>query len=691
MPELENGQLFERYRVRRWSGNGISGESYEAEDRVLQRKVTLKLIHPWAMLADSARRQFFREMQGISLLSHPYLATVLDYGEVEGRMYVARRYVSSGSLLGADGRLWFRPPLPVADVFTYAHQLAQALQYMHQHGYLHGALTFANILVLRGPRTEPETDYAPFLVADAGLAHFVRRFGRPLITTPPVSTAPEQLSQHVAPASDQFALAVLLYFWLAGRPPYLGTSDEIIQQKLSATITPLSTLNPGITAEQESIIRRALAVNPEDRFASILDFGEALLASLTVPTRQFAPPIDTFAQPPETPHELAQVPRDETLATAFKAQTPPADQVQPATPEAPAMESPASSPTESQPSAIEQLLARPRTEPSMLPSAIEAGPRGPEPEATMLTDHEREEFITARDTEAASRGAGESELFPALPETPRREEPAPAPEEISAGTQASETLPAGEENALFLFPIELPDDKGNAPVTPPADSFDNEPSMPANSPAEPAMIDETNAPFSHANEDVLPNTEAVPTTPAVEFHPADEENALPSATAEEENTQETSSDIPPVSASETEITQETEEAVPVEEPHETSSETYPPLDEVIVAPRLLISSPYTHSSYEFLLTGEEITIGRAGSSDLYLEQDDLTSRHHALLKRAGERVLIFDKRSYNGVFVNGQKIEAGQGYELADGDHIGIGNYEIIFRSTPAGHVPQLI
>ncbi|HEU5374979.1 MAG TPA: hypothetical protein VFV38_06050, partial [Ktedonobacteraceae bacterium] len=97
MPTLGDGQIFERYRIIRWLGSGVAGESYEAEDRMLLRKVTLRLIHPWGMLPDSARRQFFREMQGISALNHPYLATVLDYGEIDGRVYVARRYVSNGS------------------------------------------------------------------------------------------------------------------------------------------------------------------------------------------------------------------------------------------------------------------------------------------------------------------------------------------------------------------------------------------------------------------------------------------------------------------------------------------------------------------------------------------------------------------------------------------------------------------
>ena len=124
---------------------------------------------------------------------------------------------------------------------------------------------------------------------------------------------------------------------------------------------------------------------------------------------------------------------------------------------------------------------------------------------------------------------------------------------------------------------------------------------------------------------------------------------------------------------------------------ENAGATYSPIDEAIAVPRLIISSPYTSSSFEFLIMDEEINVGRAGSSNLYLEQDNLTSRHHALLKRIGERVLIFDKRSHNGVFLNGQKIDVGRGYELADGDHIGIGNYELIFRSASTGQISQLI
>jgi len=291
MQVLQEGQRFERYRIQRCLSSSVSGTSYEVEDTLLLRKVTLKLIHPWATLPDAARRQFFREMQGISTLIHPYLATVLDYGEVDGQLYIARRYVTPGSLLGSEGRYWFRPPLDISDAIHYSHQLAEALQYIHNNNYLHGALTFANILVLRGASADKGPDFAPFLLADVGTTHFVRRFGRSLNTLLPITAAPEQLGKRVTPASDQYALAVILYFWLTGRPPFLGTPEEIEQLKLTETITTLTALNLNVPLELEGIIRRALSVYPEERYPSILTFADMLQASIAHPIPVASTPV----------------------------------------------------------------------------------------------------------------------------------------------------------------------------------------------------------------------------------------------------------------------------------------------------------------------------------------------------------------------------------------------------------------
>ncbi len=548
MPALLENQRFERYRVVQYLGSGVSGESYEAEDTVLQRKVTLKLIHPWMILPDAARRQFFREMQGISLLNHPYLAAVLDYGEIDGRLYVVRRYVTSGSLLSSDGRLWFQPPLSISDAIHYGRQLAQALEYIHKRGCLHGTLTLSNILVLRGPNVDGEPGFAPFLLADVGLANFVRRFGQPQVQLLPITSAPEQLGKRVTPASDQFALAVILYFWLAGRPPYLGSPEEITHLKLTETITPLSSFNSHVTFEQESILRRALAVYPEERYPSILAFADALVATL-IPPSQEVPQSDLASQPAP---EFKRVPQTEPALISEL-------QLQP----------------------LEQKLENEKA-PELEP-VLQAEPQfptisEPEPEpALRLESQATLEFTDIPHTEPPFAGEIDLEQQPQPQPTP---EPAPEP-----------------------LPQPAPD--VYQPLPQPA--------------AEPASTPQTETPGSSEPQSSQP------------------EEALELATPQPG-----------------------------------------------ISPRLIISFPGSAETYEFVLEREETTIGRAGSDDVLFDQDTSTSRHHALLKHEDDHYVLYDQRSANGVFVNGQKLTDDTGYMLADGDQISIGIYELVFRcSTP--------
>lgn len=103
----------------------------------------------------------------------------------------------------------------------------------------------------------------------------------------------------------------------------------------------------------------------------------------------------------------------------------------------------------------------------------------------------------------------------------------------------------------------------------------------------------------------------------------------------------------------------------------------------------VITSPYNESAQEVVIEREETTLGRAGSSDILLDLDTLTSRHHALLKRDSDRYFIYDRRSANGVMVNGEKIVSETAYEIKDGDYITIGEYELIFHLDPLSQSTQ--
>jgi serine/threonine protein kinase len=321
MSPLAASQKFGRYYIRRYLGTGTSGESYEAEDIALQRSVTLKLIHPWSLLPDSTRRQFFREMQDICALDHPSLAPLHDYGELNSRLFIARRYVDSGSLLSREGRDWYRPPMALSHALQYADQLAGALMYAHNHGHLHGSLTLSNIFAFPNRQRSTEQRTVSLLISDFGLTYFVRRFGKPPAPFFPITAAPEQFSGNTVPASDQYALAVLLYFWLTNRLPFVGTPEIVEQHKRSGTITPPSLIEPAITPEQSNIILRALSASPEDRYNSVLQFINTLRMSIRTqaPDKEvkraqsasLAPPGRTSILPP-SPLPIAATPQQNT-------------------------------------------------------------------------------------------------------------------------------------------------------------------------------------------------------------------------------------------------------------------------------------------------------------------------------------------------------------------------------------------
>lgn len=453
MAVLEDGQSIAHYHITLYLGSGFSGESYEAEDAQLQRKVALKLLHPWSRLPEIARRQFFRDMQGLSLLTHPYIAATFDYGETDAYLYIARRFVGPGSLLGNEGRLWFRPPFEVLDAFHYAHQLAQALFHMHQQGYVHGALTLANILVLQGQKIDDGSEFTPFLLADVGVTSFIRRFGQPATTLYAITAAPEQFESRTVAASDQYALAVLLFLWLSGRLPFIGSPTEVAQLKHNETIPSLLLINPHVSLQQEGILRRALSAHPEERYPSILAFTQALLASL--------PPAELTPHIPDTP-------------------------------------------------------------------AINTEPLQP--------------------------------LLPELLHT-----------SVETETENAESIPVAHD-------VQIQTD--------------------AHTQIEKAIHEEIDA---------------------SSFRPS-------------------------------------------------------------LSPQLLITPPNNEGTQIISLEQDVVNIGRAGSSDILLDQDPYISRHHARIQRDGTHYLLFDQSSTLGVFVNGKQLADGVAYSLCDNDDIMIGEYMLVFR-----------
>ena len=647
MQALEAGKRFARYRVQRPLGSSVSGTSYEAEDTLLQRNVTLKLVHPWARLSDAARRQFFRDMQGIGALTHPSLAAVLDYGEADGQLYIARRYVPSGSLLGNEGRNWFRPPLDIAHAVRYARQLAEALQYIHSNGFVHGSFTFTNILVLHS-----NDNTTPFLLADVGTAHFVRRFGKPQYAGLPTTAAPEQFGQRVTPASDQYALAVILYFWLTGRLPFLGTPEEIKQLKLTEKLSTLTALNLNVPLELEGVIRRALHAYPEERYPSVQTFANALSAAIAHATRAF----------PLSPSQVSQYNGDRPEATTRREVETRSEETEkmPLT-YTPSSDSTATLSQESDDQAVQNHEQVFHNSPTSMLELLSGGASSSDAHAQI-------------DPPAQPTQPTAPEL-PSQPSVPEQPTPPASPELPNE--------PAAPEEPVQPTPQTTPDlpDQPDLPSQPAQPETPNEP------PAQP----EHPGPRPQVTPDVpqpLPET-----TPEPEPLPQTPPEPTPAPTPEPDTVPPPAPDIP-------QPLPDPQPTPPIEPAQNAASALHEggeangnaavgEQSSGVLQASLTITSPFSDWPRQVALERAETTLGRAGSSDILLDQDTVTSRHHALLKRNGNSYFIRDERSANGITIKGERIPGETDYELHDGDHIAIGEYTLVFHLKPSNQLAE--
>lgn len=286
---LEGLQLG-RYRLMRLLGSGGMGEVYLAEDPRIDQQVAIKVMrtepgaYPDPEATRDASRLFEREIKAIARLDHPNTLPLYDYGEtiINGSTitYMVMPYRQEGSF-----SLWLKQRgtsqlLPPADVAYFVRQAANALQDAHDHQIMHQDVKPANFLI-RSSKDHPTRP--DLLLADFGIARFssVTTAGASQsVRGTPTYMAPEQWTGQPAPASDQYALAVLAYELLTGRPPFQGNLQVVMYQHLSQEPPPPSMFNPQLSQDVDHVFRIALAKRPEDRFGSITAFANALEQAL---------------------------------------------------------------------------------------------------------------------------------------------------------------------------------------------------------------------------------------------------------------------------------------------------------------------------------------------------------------------------------------------------------------------------
>jgi eukaryotic-like serine/threonine-protein kinase len=245
-----------------------------AHDLKHHRPVALKVLRP-ELAAWLGRDRFLREVRLTAGFDHPHILPVLDSGgggDDSDVLWYTMPFVQGESL---RDRLRREPRLPLTEAVRLTSQIADALDYAHRRGVVHRDIKPENILLSEGHAR----------VADFGIARAaeVAENGEPLTATglvvgTPTYMSPEQAGGgEVDPRSDVYALACVTYEMLAGEPPYTGPSAQaIISKRYLQPYPSLDQSRPGLPAGVDSVLRRALAIEPADRFQSARDYAAGL-------------------------------------------------------------------------------------------------------------------------------------------------------------------------------------------------------------------------------------------------------------------------------------------------------------------------------------------------------------------------------------------------------------------------------
>ena len=264
-----------RYRLLTPIARGGMAEVWEAEDEILTRRVAVKLLLPGLAVDPDLRTRFQREAISAARLAHPNVVAIYDTGEEDDTPFIVMELVRGRTLRDLLDQ---RGALPASAAVAIGSQVCDALCAAHDAGIVHRDIKPGNVL-LAAPDDRVK-------VADFGIARAAAGDGADL-TKPGVLMgtarylAPEQVhGEPVDARTDVYALGVVLYEMLVGRPPFTADS-ELATAMAHVSAEPLRPRHAraGIPRSLETIVLRALAKDPADRYESAADLRQALLGT----------------------------------------------------------------------------------------------------------------------------------------------------------------------------------------------------------------------------------------------------------------------------------------------------------------------------------------------------------------------------------------------------------------------------
>src|SRR3954452_8177479 len=260
-----------RYRLVRLIDRGGMAEVWEGKDGILDRPVAIKVLHPRLAGDEQFQERFRLEAVAAARLAHPNVGGTFDTGLDNGVAYIVMELVTGRTLrelLRSEG------PLPVPKAVAIAAAVADALHYAHEAGIVNRDVKPGTILIGHDGRVK----VADFGIAKAATDRDLTQSGALLGTAKYL--APEQVAgQPQDRRSDLYGLRVVLYVMLCGRQPFTGDTDMAVAfQHAHAEAPKVRQLRPDVSRRLESVVLKAMAKSPEQRFATAADFRAALLS-----------------------------------------------------------------------------------------------------------------------------------------------------------------------------------------------------------------------------------------------------------------------------------------------------------------------------------------------------------------------------------------------------------------------------
>lgn len=280
--DLHDRLIGGKYRIISLIGEGGFGSVYRAEQQPVGRVVALKVIRGNAKDDDELRARFLREARSVARMQSPHIVTLYDYGEEpDGLLYGVFEFVDGRSL---DQVIKDLGALTVPQAVTWTIEILEALSVAHDHGIVHRDLKPANVMIAKGSWGNETAR-----VLDFGIAKVVDHDGdelnqtvatrQGLILGTPHYMAPEQAhASDIDGRTDLYAVGILMYAMLAGKPPFEGKSAySILEAHVTKPVGDVVSLLPPSTPDGlRAVIGKAMAKLPEDRWPSARAMAEAL-------------------------------------------------------------------------------------------------------------------------------------------------------------------------------------------------------------------------------------------------------------------------------------------------------------------------------------------------------------------------------------------------------------------------------